>query len=127
MRVAHSRWLDRALFGLAFALLLALSWPGVEARAEGDLAPSARDLTSLNPRAAAVLAPAGATCNASPPLVDPQRAADQRAAMARLAHALHGDGVVVMNGRGHAYPKESDPTLELMRIQLEARAANPRE
>jgi hypothetical protein len=129
MPVARSRWLDRTLFGLGFALLHALSWPGVEARADQGMAPSARDLTALNPRAAAVPMPAsaGASCNANAPLVDPQRAADQRAAMQRLAQAVHGDGAVVMNGRGYAYETETDPTLELMRIQLEARAASPPE
>jgi len=127
MYVAKPCLLHRALACAGFALVLGLSWPGVEARAEGDIAPSARDLTALNPRVAPVPATPGAACRANTPIVDPQRAAAQRETMQRLAQAMKSEGLVVMNNRGSSYEAERDPTLELMRIQLEARAAGPRD
>jgi hypothetical protein len=123
MPAVRTIWLDHTLFALALVALLALSWPGVEARAEGDIAPSARALTSLSSGAIelpSTPARSGATCQASAPVVDPQRAGAQRAAMQRLAQAMQAEGFVVMNGRGHAYPTENDPTAELMKIQAEA-------
>jgi hypothetical protein len=129
MPSATPRWLDRALAGSALALGLALSVPGVRAHAETDLAPSARDLTSLSSPSAAArpVRTAGATCKAEAAMVDPQLAARQRAAMQQLAKAGKADGVVRMNNRGSSYATDSDPMLELMRIQLEARARDPRE
>ena len=127
MGAAQPRWLDRALFGLGFALLLALSWPGVEARADDGIAPSERDLTALSPTPSAQPLPAGVSCNANAPIVDPQRAAEQRAAMQRLAEAMKAEGFEPMGNRGYAYKSEGDPAAELERVQLEANAQRARQ
>ena len=117
---------DRFAFAAAVALLLALSWPGVEARADNDIAPSSRELTRLGaePGPARIAAPAAdASCAGA----DPQQMADeyakQRELMQKLAQAMadEGDGEFrVLDGRGYGYFPERNPALELMRLQREA-------
>ena len=115
---------DRLLFASAFALLHAHSGPGVEARADSDLAPSSRELTSLesqpappNPLAA------DASCAASDPQLVADEYSKQRVLMQKIAQAMadEGDGEVrVLDGRGYGYFPERNPALELMRLQREA-------
>jgi len=126
MQNAPATLVDRLLFAAAFALLVALSWPGVEARADSGLAPSSRDLTRLDAQPSAPTqapAPAGASCAAG----DPQLVADeysrQREMMRKLAEAIaeEGDGeFVALDGRGYGYFPERNPALELARLQREA-------
>jgi hypothetical protein len=125
METARATLWDRLLFAAAFALLLALSWPGVEARAEADLAPSSRELTSLGSAPAPVLpnAEAAASCAASDPALVADEYAKQRAMMQKLAQAMaaEGDGEFrVLDGRGYGYFPDRNPALELARLQREA-------
>jgi hypothetical protein len=109
---------------LVFGLGLALAWPGVEVRAQGDLAPPSRELTRLGAAPApAPSAAGGESCAAS----DPTRVADeyaaQRAAMEALAAAMQAQEAgdfVVLDGRGNGYFAERNPALELARLQREA-------
>ena len=119
--------LDRVLFSLAFALLLALSWPGIEVRADSGIAPSSRELLSLgskpSPAPAAPLAQ-GDSCAASDPALVTKQYADQREAMQRLAQAMMADDdggeFKVLDGRGYGYFPEQSPGVELARLQREA-------
>jgi len=123
MENARATLWDRLLFAAAFALLLALSWPGVEARAESDLAPSSRELTSLDAQPAAPAPQAGASCAASDPQLVADEYARQRAMMQKVAQAMaaEDDGEVrVLDGRGYGYFPERNPALELARLQREA-------
>jgi hypothetical protein len=112
-------------FALAFGLGLALAWPGVEVRAEGDLAPSSRALTRLDAAPAPTPAPAagGDSCAASDPTRVAQEYGAQRASLEALAAAMRaqepGD-FVVLDGRGNGYFAERNPALELARLQREA-------
>jgi predicted outer membrane lipoprotein len=118
--------LDRLLLAAAFALLLALSWPGVEAQAESDLAPSSRELTRLDapgPVPAPPAAQGGASCAASDPRLVGDEYARQREMMQKLAQAMaaEGDGEFrALDGRGYGYFPERNPALELARLQREA-------
>jgi hypothetical protein len=111
---------------LAFGLGLALAWPGVEVRAEGDLAPSSRALTRLDAAPAPPPAPAagGDSCAASDPTRVAQEYEAQRASLEALAAAMRaqeeaGD-FVVLDGRGNGYFAERNPALEIARLQREA-------
>ncbi len=123
---AHATLLDRVLFSAAFALALALSWPGIEARAESDLAPSSRELTRLGaaPAPAAPLpSAAGDSCAASDPALVGQEYDAQRAMMQRVAQAMQADGegeFQALDGRGYGYFADRNPALELARLQREA-------
>lgn len=112
---------------LALGLGVALAWPGVEVRAEGDLAPSSRALTRLEGTPAPAPAPAGNgdSCAASDPTRMAQEYDAQRASMQALAAAMqaHEDGeFVVLDGRGYGYFSERNPALELARLQRDAQA-----
>ena len=125
MSASHTNTRDRAMFGLGLALLLALSWPGVEASAESDLAPSSRALTSLAgaPEPTAPLPVAGESCAASDPALVAKAYDARRAQMEAIAAAMQGqeDGdFVALDGRGYGYFPERNTALELARIQREA-------
>jgi hypothetical protein len=118
---------DSLTFSAAFALGLALAWPGVEARADSDLAPSSRSLTRLGagPTPAALPLPAaqGESCAASDPARVDQAYDVQRQRMQQLAQAMNpsGDGgFVALDGRGYGYFPERNPAVELARLQREA-------
>jgi hypothetical protein len=119
---------DHALFTAALALAIALSWPGIEARAEGDLAPSSRELTGLGAAAAPAAQPPsaqGSSCAASDPTLVGQEYDAQRDALQRLAQAMQADGdgeFVALDGRGYGYFPERNPAIELARLQREAQA-----
>ena len=127
MQTATPTLLDRVLFSLAFALLLALSWPGIEVRADSGLAPSSRELLSLDskpaPAPAAPLAQ-GDSCAAADPELVAKQYADQREAMQQLAQAMmagdEGGEFKVLDGRGYGYFPERSPGIELARLQREA-------
>jgi len=123
MENARATLWDRLLFAAAFALLLALSWPGVEARADSDLAPSSRELTSLGAAPAPQAASAGASCAAADPRLVADEYDKQRALMQKLAQAMaaEGDGEFrALDGRGYGYFPDRNPALELARLQREA-------
>jgi hypothetical protein len=109
-------------FAGAFALALALAWPGVSARADGDLAPSSRELTRLGDAPPAARSPvAGDSCAASDPALAEQA---QREAMQRIAEAMRAEGgsdFVALDGRGYGYFPERNLAVELARLQREAR------
>jgi hypothetical protein len=117
---------DHVLFAAATALALALAWPGIEARADSDLAPSSRELTSLG--AASAPAPEnpaaqGDSCAAADPALVGEAYDAQRAEMQRLAQAMQADGTgefVALDGRGYGYMPERNSALELARLQREA-------
>lgn len=118
---------DHVLFTAAFALGLALSWPGVEAHADGGLAPSSRSLTGLAaapaPAAPPTVAAKGDSCAASDPALVGREYDAQRERMQRLAQAMEaqGDGgFVALDGRGYGYFPERNPAIELARLQREA-------
>jgi hypothetical protein len=116
---------DHVLFAAASALALALAWPGVEARADSDLAPSSRELTSLGAASAPAPLPGaqGDSCAASDPALVGQAYDAERAAMQRLAQAMQAEGegdFVALDGRGYGYFPERNPALELARLQREA-------
>ena len=124
---AHSAFDPRSSLSLALALGLglALAWPGVEVRAEGDLAPPSRALTRLDaaPAPAAAPAPNGDSCAASDPARVAQAYDAQRASLEALAAAMQahdGGEFVVLDGRGNGYFAERNPALELARLQREA-------
>jgi len=116
---------DHAFVTAAFAIAVALSWPGVEARADSDLAPSSRELTGLGaaPAPAAPIPSAqGESCAASDPALVAQEYDAQRGAMQRLAQAMQAEGdgeFVALDGRGYGYFPERNPALELARLQRE--------
>ena len=119
--------LDRVLFALGFALLIALAWPGIRVNAEEprDIAPSARDLTGLRsrPLAAPVAANTAPGCEAQDPSIVAAQYAQRQQQMRDAARAMGGGGTLKpMNGRGYAYAQPSDPALDLLRLQMEARA-----
>jgi hypothetical protein len=122
---AHATLRDHAFVTAAFALALALSWPGVQARADSDLAPSSRELTSLGAASApAAQSPSaqGESCAASDPALVAQEYDAQRAAMQQLAQAMQAEGdgeFVALDGRGYGYFPERNPALELARLQRE--------
>jgi hypothetical protein len=118
---------DHLLFSAALVLGVALAWPGIEARAESDLAPPARALTGLGtspaPLAAPVPAAQGDRCAASDPALVAKQYDAQRDRMQRLARAMdaEGDGgFVALDGRGYGYFPERNPAIELARLQREA-------
>jgi hypothetical protein len=125
MQARATLW-DSILFSAAFALALALAWPGIEARAESDLAPSSRALTRLDaaPAPSAPLPSAsGESCAASDPGLVAQEWDAQRAMMQRLAQAMQAEGdgeFKALDGRGYGYFGERNPALELARLQREA-------
>ena len=116
---------DHALVTAAFSLALALSWPGVQARADSDLAPSSRELTSLGAApapTAQIPSEQGESCAASDPALVAQEYDAQRDAMQRLAQAMQAEGdgeFVALDGRGYGYFPERNPALELARLQRE--------
>ncbi len=118
--------LDRVLFSAAFALALALSWPGIAAHAESDLAPSSRELTGLGaaPAPAAQLPQQpSASCAASDPALVAKEYVAQRENMQRLAQAMQNDGggeYQPLDGRGYGYFADRNPAIELARLQREA-------
>jgi hypothetical protein len=126
MRSSASSWVDRSLFALWFGVLLALAWPGVEVKAEEarDVAPSARELLGMRARSAA--APAAANAAPGCEAKDPSRLAAQyeqrQQQMREIAQAMGGGELKPMNGRGYLYEQQRNPALDLLRIQLEARA-----
>ena len=129
MQIAPPTLIDRVLFGLAFALLFALSLPGIEARAESDLAPSSRELLSLDAqpsRVAPLPTGSGSSCAAADPALQAKQYDTQREAMQRLAQAVMADDEAgefkVLDGRGYGYQPQRDPAVELMRLQREAQA-----
>ena len=108
---------------LAVAALAALSLPGVHAaRAEADLVPPARRLFAFD-ASAPPKAPVQASCGGDRDRALQAVQARRRAALARIAEQMAGGsgGAVAMNGRGYGYPVQRDPSLELARIQEEAR------
>ena len=122
MQTASLTLSDRVLFGLAFALLLALSLPGVEVRAEdGGAAPPARELLGLDAKSVNALTQAGASCAAQDPSALIAQYARQQDVMRRVAQAAGPGELKAMNGRGYGYVREGDPALELLRLQMEAR------
>jgi hypothetical protein len=128
MQTASSTLTDRVLFGLAFALLLALSLPGVEAHADNEgAAPSARELLSLDPKPVAAppgLSAQGDSCAASDPALVAKEYGGQREAMQRLAQAMlagdEGGEFKVLDGRGYGYFPERNAAIDLARLQREA-------
>ena len=119
--------LDRTVLGLGFALVLALSWPGIEVHAESGIAPSARELTGLNaapPTLAPPVAQQGASCAASDPELVAGEMNHQREALQRMAQAMEattGEGeAIALDGRGYGYFPERNPAVELARLQREA-------
>ena len=123
MQTASSTLSDRVLFGLAFALLLALSLPGIEVRAEGDgAAPPARELLGLDAKSVNAPTQAGASCAAQDPSALMAQYARQQEVMRQLALADGPGELKPMNGRGYGYVRQGDPALELLRLQAEARA-----
>jgi hypothetical protein len=123
---AHATLRDRVLFIAAFALALALSWPGIEARAESDLAPSSRELTSLGAApapSARAQAPSSDSCAAADPALVARDYDAQRAMMQRLAQAMQAEdagGFQALDGRGYGYFADRNPAIELARLQREA-------
>jgi hypothetical protein len=123
---ARATLLDRFLFSTAFAIALALSWPGIEVHAESDLAPSSRELTSLGAAPAPAARPPAAgsdSCAASDPALVAKEYDAQRAMMQRLAQAMQAEGdgeFQALDGRGYGYFGERNPALELARLQREA-------
>jgi|GEM_PF-5730555 len=115
---------DRALFALGFALLLALAWPGIEVSAgePRDLAPSSRELIGLGtpPPPAAAGAPAPG-CEVPDAKVVAAQEARQRDVMRQLAQATGPGDLQPMNGRGLNYERQTDIALELSRLRAEAR------
>jgi hypothetical protein len=104
--------------------LAALSLPGVEAaRAEADLLPPVAQLFAFDAASPPQRhAAPSAVCGADPNLALRRADADRRAAMARIAALMAaGSDAEVLNGRGYAYPVRRDPSVELVRIQQEAR------
>ena len=124
MHTASPTLMDRVFFGLAFALLLALSLPGIEVRAESDLAPSSRELLSLEAKQVPAPMVQGDSCAGSDPALVAKQYADQRDAMQRLAQAMmaadEGDQFLVLDGRGYGYFPERNPAIDLARLQREA-------
>jgi hypothetical protein len=119
--------LHGAVRALAVGALAALSLPGVRAaRAEADLVPPAKQLFAFDARTPAPRAPAAPTsCGAQQVASLRAAQAGREAALARIAEAVAGrpgDEVEVLNGRGYGYPVGRDPSLELLRIQREAKA-----
>ena len=117
---------DHLLLMAAFALALALAWPGVEARAGSDLAPSSRELTSLGTPPSRLdggpTAPSDSCAASDPNLVGKEYQA-RREMMQRLAQAMQAEGdgeFQVLDGRGYGYFPERNPALELARLQREA-------
>lgn len=121
---ARATLLDHLLFGAAFALALALAWPGVEVNAESGIAPSSRELTRLDAAPAAAAPPAtGESCAASDPALVAKEYDAQRAMMQRLAQAVReqeGGDAIALDGRGYGYFPERNPAIELARLQREA-------
>ena len=108
---------------LGVAALAALSLPGVHAaRAEADLVPPVKRLFAFDASAPA-RAPAQASCGSDPGRALQAAQARRQAALARIAEHMAGGsgGAVALNGRGYGYPVQRDPSLELARIQEEAR------
>jgi hypothetical protein len=119
--------LDRTLFGLGFALVLALSWPGIEVHADPGIAPSSRELTGLNaapPTLAPPVAQQGESCAASDPELVAGEMNQQREALGRMAQAMEATtgegGAIALDGRGYGYFPERNPAVELARLQREA-------
>ena len=112
---------DHILFASALALLLALSRPGIQAHAEGGIAPSSRELTGLG--AAPAPAASGDSCAAADPNLVAKQYDSQREAMQRLAQAMQAEGegeVRVLDGRGYGYFADRNPGIDLARLQREA-------
>lgn len=98
-------------------VLAALSLPGVRAaQAEADLVPPASRLFAYGAPPATSSCAVGSTRRA--PAVSPQ---DVRRRLAALVAAEPGDRVEALNGRGYGYHVERDVTLEVMKIQQEAK------
>lgn len=122
----HAALRDHLLFAAAFALLLALSLSGVEARAEGDLAPRARDLTALGDAPPLIAPPGGTTgdsCAAADPDLVGREYEARRAMLQRLAQATAAEGegeIRVLDGRGYGYFPERNGAVDLARLQREA-------
>jgi len=110
---------------LAVGVLAAVSLPGVRAaRAESDLVPPAKQLFAYDAKQTPVAERrSGApSCGANPAVAMQMADAGRAAAMARIAElAGAGGGGEPLNGRGIGYPVHRDPTVEMMRIQQEAR------
>jgi hypothetical protein len=113
--------LDHLAVGTAFAVALALTWPGLVAHADSDLAPPSHALTGLAEPAAQK--PGGDSCAASDPALVAKAYDAQRERMQRLAQAMQaeGDGEFrALDGRGYGYFPERNSALELARLQREA-------